>query len=447
MNNKLDCAIIRDLLPSYADGLTSDETNKAVEAHLTECADCAAVLRRMKEPEAQESAPGTEIDYLKKVRSRSKRSALLTGIALTLAVLAALFIRVFCFGSEIGMDGIGCVTAVGGRTVSVSGALTDSSRGVVRSAASEENGVVRIRVYTAPRTFFNSTKLSVSYTALNKVKQVTISDQIVWENGTEIESKTAKLFEASNPYVGNMPANAKIADILCVSTHLGPFTNELQTAQEPYGWTIKLKTPIAQKYVSAARDIMTADSYAMLAVIGNLGSVTWTYNVNAVSQSYTVTAQNASDYSGKDIKRCDSSVSELQKLLSSLSIMSSSLRAAPDDGTFYLCIKKDCDTAVFQMELTYYLDGKIVATRGAGNADNSVLAKGSTTIFDFLPADFPDGSSPMELSDLSFDLTVVGKSGQRTVVCKGWPVQAMYGYTASYTLTGDFKNGFNLTDS
>lgn len=37
---KLNCAIVQDLLPLYADDLCSDETAEAVRAHLAECDDC-----------------------------------------------------------------------------------------------------------------------------------------------------------------------------------------------------------------------------------------------------------------------------------------------------------------------------------------------------------------------------------------------------------------------
>ena len=35
--NKKDCKIIQDLLPSYSDGITSQETNNYIEDHLKNC--------------------------------------------------------------------------------------------------------------------------------------------------------------------------------------------------------------------------------------------------------------------------------------------------------------------------------------------------------------------------------------------------------------------------
>ena len=36
----MKCEIIRDLLPSYVDGLTSGESDRAIEEHLRDCGDC-----------------------------------------------------------------------------------------------------------------------------------------------------------------------------------------------------------------------------------------------------------------------------------------------------------------------------------------------------------------------------------------------------------------------
>ena len=52
----MKCEIIRDLLPSYVDGLTSEESNREIMAHVAECAPCKEILEQMQE-EVQEKAP------------------------------------------------------------------------------------------------------------------------------------------------------------------------------------------------------------------------------------------------------------------------------------------------------------------------------------------------------------------------------------------------------
>lgn len=72
MKNELTCAVVRDLLPSFVEGLTAPETNEAVLAHLTACPDCAALRAELSAPEAGE-AEAPEVDYLKKVKRRTRR--------------------------------------------------------------------------------------------------------------------------------------------------------------------------------------------------------------------------------------------------------------------------------------------------------------------------------------------------------------------------------------
>ena len=94
MKNDLSCEVVRDLLPSYIDGLTSEETSRLVRAHLVACEACREVHREMtggEPPRAEEP----EIDYLKKVRSsgkRLRRIAILAGCAVIALAVAAVWI-------------------------------------------------------------------------------------------------------------------------------------------------------------------------------------------------------------------------------------------------------------------------------------------------------------------------------------------------------------------
>ena len=67
----MNCEIIKDLLPSYADGLTSEASNEAVREHLETCESCRVYFEEMqqKQPEVEvlEKA-GREIDYFLRIR-------------------------------------------------------------------------------------------------------------------------------------------------------------------------------------------------------------------------------------------------------------------------------------------------------------------------------------------------------------------------------------------
>ena len=76
--NHLPCEVVRDLLPSYVDGLTSDATNALLEQHLEDCPDCKSVLDAMREPEGRpvSEIDQKELDFLKKNKRRNRRMIL-----------------------------------------------------------------------------------------------------------------------------------------------------------------------------------------------------------------------------------------------------------------------------------------------------------------------------------------------------------------------------------
>ena len=94
MKNDLPCEVVRDLLPSYIDGLTSPETVERIEAHLSACETCRAIHREMTGQEPPK-AEQPEVDYLKKVRAsgrRLRRIAIAAGCAVIVLGVAAFWI-------------------------------------------------------------------------------------------------------------------------------------------------------------------------------------------------------------------------------------------------------------------------------------------------------------------------------------------------------------------
>lgn len=72
MKNK-DCNIIQDLLPNYIENLTSENTNKFIEAHIEGCKTCEEILENMKTDLKQKPKPEKrEIKYAKKVALKLK---------------------------------------------------------------------------------------------------------------------------------------------------------------------------------------------------------------------------------------------------------------------------------------------------------------------------------------------------------------------------------------
>jgi len=94
MKNDLPCEVVRDLLPSYIDGLTSPETAELIKAHLSTCETCRAIHREMTGQEPPK-AEQPELDYLKKIRAsglRLRRIAIAAGCAVIVLGVAAFWI-------------------------------------------------------------------------------------------------------------------------------------------------------------------------------------------------------------------------------------------------------------------------------------------------------------------------------------------------------------------
>ena len=320
MKNDLSCEIVRDLLPSYLDGVASDASKDAVERHMEECPDCRETLRRMKEPEETALTEEKEIDYLKKVRRRSSRKV--TAILAAVALLAiAAMVRLFYIGYPVDSRVIATAVTVRDGTVRLTGTLTDSAQSVCRANITQnEDGGVEAQIYAAPAIFSHSGDFAWEYPTTRDVTSVSVNGLVLWENGESIDWLTARLYEAKNPYVGDMSANANIASLLRVSNRVGSFTNELQTDAKPYGWTLLLEEPVAQEKEKSIKEEMQKCSCVLLAEIENLGTVTWKYETETGKETFTVTAAEASKLAGQDIKTCASSASELQALLDTLGL-------------------------------------------------------------------------------------------------------------------------------
>ncbi|MFZ2257634.1 MAG: zf-HC2 domain-containing protein [Clostridiaceae bacterium] len=81
--NKINCAIIKDILPLYADDIVSEDTKKLVEEHLLNCHDCKKELSLLKTDLETPKVVITEKDdiaFLKKLSLDIKKKRVFTAI-------------------------------------------------------------------------------------------------------------------------------------------------------------------------------------------------------------------------------------------------------------------------------------------------------------------------------------------------------------------------------
>lgn len=91
--NKLDCCVVRDLLPAYVEELTEPETAEQVRCHLAGCAACREVEAHMRAGIPLQKAPQRALRFLRRV----KRTRLLAAL---LSVLVALWCMWWLYDRE-----------------------------------------------------------------------------------------------------------------------------------------------------------------------------------------------------------------------------------------------------------------------------------------------------------------------------------------------------------
>ena len=88
----MTCDVIRDLMPLCADGVASEESRAAVEAHIRTCEACRALYESMCAPvEATEVKEPDYMDAVRRQKKENRRFILLT-YGVTLGVLLLLVV-------------------------------------------------------------------------------------------------------------------------------------------------------------------------------------------------------------------------------------------------------------------------------------------------------------------------------------------------------------------
>ena len=211
MKNDLTCGVVRDLLPSYVEGLTSPESNTAVERHLSECPDCAQ-LRTALAGAPKQAAPedSKEVDYLKKVKRRGWRR-----VAAAVAVTALLFAvgvaaKLFIIGEPANWDywenlNWTAHTNVPGQ-LDLHFYSEWSDIAYSHWMVENKNGIVRVSARQILPSFLHDASDHWEHISLDGVREVWVADQLIWQGGVEISPQIDRIYQAQTLYVGNAPA-------------------------------------------------------------------------------------------------------------------------------------------------------------------------------------------------------------------------------------------------
>lgn len=283
MNDNLSCALVRDLLPSYLEGLTSAETDEAIHTHLETCAACAAALAAMRsEPEAESAEQPREVDYLKQVKRKNRNRILLSVLATAAGLLAAFLLKIFVIGTPLQAQTLAVIGAELTDVREDHGRLCLKLSSVASASAyhgwkvETENGVASIYAREVLVSALYHSGEATVYVPLEGVEEVWLggkSGRLVWQDGMVISQQALELLAEQTPYCADPSALGAIAGILQISAYLGEYTVTMQTSRPPYGWTLEASGHLSE----AQQDRMTRHACVMLALVDNLDEVSWTW--------------------------------------------------------------------------------------------------------------------------------------------------------------------------
>lgn len=336
--NGISCEVVQDLMPSYIDGLASEATAKIIEKHIAECDECREMLHNMRDSGEAGQKPDErdrkEIDFLRKSRKKGRR-AVVVGVVLALLVAAAAFgAKLYVIGSEYPGE-VACDISAEGNSMTVGVTAADSVH-VIRSVDFKMNdGVARgsVRavlpgIYHSSGTFAETTAdeetagLSMvtcdwagSFSFDEDIREVWIGDRLYWAAGKAVSAKASDVFAAAHDYIGDAPQNGALLTALGVSEDLGSLYSELQTDKEPYVWTIILDEDQTKYRPEYLKERMRGYGYILLASVGNLGEVDFRYTAEGKTEVTKVTAEEASEFFGRDIKTCMGDAGALNELM------------------------------------------------------------------------------------------------------------------------------------
>ena len=97
----MDCDVIRDLLPLYADEACSEKSRALVNEHLLDCADCRDMLHRLKETELESNLKNERASVLQYGIRQFKMRTAAVGSAVSGAFMIFLLVCLFLFGSPL----------------------------------------------------------------------------------------------------------------------------------------------------------------------------------------------------------------------------------------------------------------------------------------------------------------------------------------------------------
>ena len=325
--SKLDCNIIQDLLPSFADSLVNEKTAVEIKEHLSDCEDCSKLYNEMiKGEDFEQKEAEKEINYLKKIKKKTKK--IIVSILSALMIMIIIAIGLYSF---IGMnDNAYSVNdiRVTDNLMSTEISLFSSANSITKVSAKEIDGIVTISVRSSLFSFNKKDSTEFGFMAEQSISKVQTADgRVLWENGERIPQKVSDIYNAKVKNISDNSEVNKLIDTIGIMNELKceSISIHFQTDKKPYGlefYDIDSYDEIFSAFTTESYEQkIKSFAFILLACIENADYIQFDYiTPDGSEKTYKLTVDEANDYlyivkKGEDIKGLAASYSGLKLLI------------------------------------------------------------------------------------------------------------------------------------
>ena len=320
MKNKIPCEIIKDLLPTYLEELTSAESNDLIKEHLAECESCRKMAECMGGVvEVASEDDKKELNFLKKSKKKT--------IAITASVIIVAFVVYIIIFNLIGID-VGLPVPndyiritqleVEGKMLNISGYLDDYDKDIKNLEIYQDNGVVVISVIPSLFNIHTQNGFNEEYIAPEEIKGVCLMHDYIWYEGEEITGTTAQIYLEQYPYVGDPPVVQHTIDSIGLNKLLGTYELEIHSNKMPYGITLTTNKQFSKEVREECDTKMKQYAAILIGAIDNLSYVTYQYHIDGELVTLTFDENDATDFVGKPVKEQFETPVTLQEMLTAI---------------------------------------------------------------------------------------------------------------------------------
>ncbi|MDE6110431.1 MAG: DUF4825 domain-containing protein [Eubacterium sp.] len=301
--SKLECNIVQDLLPSFADSLVNEKTAEEIKEHLSDCKNCSKLYNEMvKGEDFEQKKAEKEINYLKKIKNKNKKIVVSILSALMIVILIAIG-----FYSFIGIkDNAYSVNdiSVTDNLLSAEVSLFSSSNSITNVSAKEMDGIVTISVRSSLFSFTKKGSTDFGFMAEQYINKVQTSDgRVLWENGDVIPQKINDIYNAKVKYIGNNSAVSHLLSAININDTLkcGDYSIRLITDEKPYGleiYDINSYDEMFSAFIDESYEQkLKSCAFIILACIENADFVQFKYTTpDGAEKTYKLTVEEANNY-------------------------------------------------------------------------------------------------------------------------------------------------------